>query len=608
MQKASYSRRLLGVGLLLLLQLSGCLSAASRESILSCTPTELEPEVPSECIIYVRDGQQEPSMSFSPEDFTVSVVSSSGRVTVQKSALRRGADITTLVFDITSSGGSILTVNVFYRPTVQNGNYPAGPIRKSGQTLTVLSRPATVIGHITCSLEEDKGLTLRQSTICEAQLSDADGQPSVVHADDIILDEINQLGLFEFISGYRILRFRFTALSSPSLIVTHFTIRASIRLNEASQSITFPLKYPDLPPTAMFSSLHCDDQLRPIRCTVYAADSEGPVVFRPADFQVSVWRWIKDIDVILENDEQNGSPSPGDASDDEWYTNTEEFLVSVSANASAIVPITRRADVGLVTASKRINDAIQLQRLSVSVNSNGVSTPIAASPFYFHSGVVPNAAAASLRGCNAPVLGSGNTTTCFIDLLSGISGDIRYFQLTSSLGAILHKPEYVEYDEACRCRTIRFNYTAPTVVKRNDDFIYVVVINDAGQQIINSPTRVNVFPVYDTADPGSDNLTTDTFMIIIGTLFYGTILGIGVYLVIKRAQKGRRVHKQRIARKMQEVRERRDSADVDASNEVAIGGSRQSSEILPRQTSTTKQGFISNAAVDQERYHSDDSD
>ncbi|EPY25933.1 hypothetical protein STCU_06404 [Strigomonas culicis] len=616
--------------LLLLVALIDCVRAtASQTSLLSCASAEVEPNTNVVCTIRVRDTQQEPTMSFSVSDFSVVVTGTNSVARVTVSSIERGTDITTAVFSVAATHGTMLTVKVYFTATAGTEAYnPSGEVRNSGLTLLVLAQPATTFGRLACTdVNASQGLVLRESTECTVDVFDSLGSAAVVTASDVTFLEVNRLGSFSFISGKRSLVFTFQAPDDVSIHTTQFTLQVRFKsiYSTVMTSITFPLRYPTLPPSASYSAIHCDDDVRPVLCTVYAADAVGPVQFAADAFTVDIERWRGDGDVRIDtiNDIYyigNDSRAAGGVSSDdaEWYSNLGEFVVDVTANASALVPATRRADVGLLTFMKANNERIQVQRLRVRTRDEA-GGDVAASPFYFHSGKVPIAAAATLRGCNTTVIRSTNATYCYIDLLSGISGDARYFTIQSSLSAAISDVTYVAYDAVCRCRTLRFRYVAPLVSARADDYLAVTVWHD--RAVVNSPLRMNVLR---TGPSSSSSITTsraDAAIVAVGLLFFGSIVATGMVLVVGRHRTRSRIRSGRAAKVREYERassaavQRQLAASATAASAGADAGPIASGNSASRRSdapvspglpsASAKSGFVSNAAVEQERFHSD---
>ncbi|KAK7194696.1 hypothetical protein NESM_000388900 [Novymonas esmeraldas] len=540
----------------LLLTASGGAATPTRESQLTCSPTETEPYGVISCAIHVRDGYQEPTMSFNPADFTVTTRTSVPAAVVTKSALVRGSDVTTVMFTLFATTGTDVLIRVYLQENNSiGGTTIVGEVRGSGVTVSVLSWPASRLGPLTCG-SQSTGLALRSSTICRAALYDANDAPSVVHSADVVFSEANALGSFAFVSGTRELVVRFTAPPTTPVIVSTFTIKARLRGEDTSgggvQTSQFPLLYPRAVALSGSSGLRCAAETQPITCSVTAADLQGPVAFNATHFRVRLERAV--------GAGGQGSSGAGAA---RWADVTGAFNITVARS-----PL--RPYVGVVSWEPRSNDAIYEAQLRVFASPDGQTIPgasgdssaavaggrtadVAGSPYAFISGMLPNGPSVTLRGCRESVIASGNTTVCYVDLSNGISADPAFFLVTTTQRkSSVSNVTYVKHDPVCRCRSMWFTYHAPTaLVGRVDDFINVSVYTDVEHslggiaQANNAPLHLDVFPVVSGSGHDTAAAATDAILVAVGLLFYGSVLGVGAVLIVRRSRKSARIRHER---------------------------------------------------------------
>ncbi|KAH9578309.1 hypothetical protein LSM04_001620 [Trypanosoma melophagium] len=498
---------------------------ASAESELRCTPTTIEPHQKSECVINVRDTQQEPTMAFDVSDFSVAPYSSVEKAALEVSSLRRGDDVTTVLFEISASEGTVITLNVLYK-----SGSKSLPIRNSGLVLSVMSWPAVRMGPIICDVSAE-GLALRETTTCAATLYDADNRFAVVHESDITLFEEQQLGSFRFISGKRELVFNFTAPISPGVAGTAFSLYVTLSGDVSNTySVKFPLRFPKLYPVANSSILTCNNDTIPIACTLRAADAVGPVLLNPDHFQLQM-------EVIQEG--VNGNYI--------WKVNTDNFDINFQH--------LDKTDTAVISWRLKNNNAINLQHLhlyTVLGAAGGGETKrqaVQGSPFTFVSGVMPNAAYVSLRGCRVSMINAGNRTLCYIDLHNGVTGDVRYFHLDSTLEATIENITYIPVDPVFHTPVVTFEYIAPQVITRTEDFITLMV---GGQNSMRSPFRMNVFPPRKDPEESVETIGANNAVIIgFGLAFFGVIIGTGFFLALQRSLRMNRIRNKRALRKAQ---------------------------------------------------------
>ncbi|KEG08511.1 hypothetical protein DQ04_07011020 [Trypanosoma grayi] len=545
MKQSHLCRRLLCVFLLFVgLVLHGVEARASAESELVCSPVLVEPSQWSYCTINVRDSQQEPTMAFEVGEFSVAAYSSVSNVTVNVTSLRRGDDVTTVTFAVSASEGTNIIVNAVYVWGSQSA-----PIRNSGLVVSVMSWPAVRMGPIVCDVPA-AGLVLRSTTTCSARLYHASNREAVVHESEIAFLEEKNLGTFLFISGMRSLVFNFTAASSPTITGASFALHVTLNGGSSTYSVKFPLLCPELYPVASSSLLVCSNETLPIACTLRAADTVGPVRLNLDHFRLV-------IDML---DEESSSSS-------KWVDKTNAFDISFH-------PL-KQAETAVLSWKLKVNNMINSGRLHVYVmplsggggggqtggggnTNNSKFLEVRGSPFTFLSGVVPNAAYVSLRGCRVAMISSGNRTQCFIDLQNGVTGDVRYFHLASTIEASIDNMQYLPEDPVFHTPVVSFAYTAPVVERRTEDFITLLV---GGQSAIRSPFRMNVFPLRtDTGGDAAETLGAHNAVIIaVGLAFFGVIIGGGSFIALQRSIRINRIRSERALQKakMQEEMEGR---------------------------------------------------
>ncbi|KPI87971.1 hypothetical protein ABL78_2962 [Leptomonas seymouri] len=537
---------------LLLLSSTTASAAPTRESHLRCSPVEAEPYGTINCVIHVRDSFLEPTMNFNPAQFTVVTRASNNAAVVTMSEMARGTDITTVVFSLTASTGTDLSIRVFLRDTaaVSTGTAVA-EIRGSGIAVSILSWPASYMGALTCDATSP-GLSLRGSTLCRAPLYDANNAASVLHSSDVIFSEANVLGSFSFVSGTRELVFLFTAPASIPVVVSTFALKARIRRQDIAanpscvQSIQVPLLYPEAMALAAHTGVRCATETRPITCSVTAADAQGPVAFNPSQFRIRIERLM------------GGDSTSSGASPRYWLDTTHTLALTVRRSET-------RPWVGVLQWEPKIRDSIFEARLRVLASADGAeitgsgsslspnAADAAGSPFPFTNGVVPNSQSVTLRGCRTSVIASGNTTVCFIDLANNVAGDPAYYIIsTAHQSSSVTNLTYVDNDELLHCRSLWFTYRSPaSLAVRVDDYISVAIYTDFERTpsslvtAMNVPYRLNVFPV--TSGSGHDaSLGSSVISIVVaGLFFYGGVLVSGVYLIVRRSRKAARIRLER---------------------------------------------------------------
>ncbi|RNF26043.1 uncharacterized protein Tco025E_01672 [Trypanosoma conorhini] len=545
MKAAALFQRLLHLAFLLgYVLIHGAEARASSESELLCSPLAIEPHQKSFCVINVRDSQQEPTMAFDVDEFYVTTHSSVPKAALEVSRLRRGDDVTTVVFDVSASEGTTIIVNVMHASGLQGT-----PIRNSGLVVSVLTLTAVRMGPIACDLPA-VGLFLRGTTTCRAALYGAGNRRAVVNPRDVTFVEENNLGFFHFVSGKGDLVFNFTAASVPSTSVADFTLRVALKGSTQVYSTRFPLFYPELYPVALFSTLLCFNETVPIACTLRARDRVGPVQLKLDHFRIT----FEMLDV--------------DSVGDKWVDNTNDFYTSARTLS--------QTDTAVFSWELKVNDAINSQRLHVYLVSSAVGNDtkrleeLRGSPFVFVSGVKPNAVYVSLRGCRVSAITSGNRTQCFIDLHNGVSGDVRYFHLASALGARFENIKYLPLDPVFKLPVVTFVYVAPILSARLEDVVTLLV---GGQSAIRSPFRITVFPSRSpTGDEDSDSARGNNAVVIgVGLAFFGVVIGTGLFLALQRTLRFNRIRQLRAMHKVQPLpTEEEEAAESSAVGQVGI--------------------------------------
>lgn len=482
-----------------------CVSAngdSTAQSLLDCQPRQVEPGQNVTCTIYVRDTLQEPTTIFNVGDFYISPIASVAGTQFTVSQVAVGADPTTVVFTMTAATGTNIAVNAYLRSTGEI-------VRGSGLVVVVLVWPATRIGTVSCATDSfvNGALPLRATTTCTAPVAGNTGLPAVVHPSDVYFTEDHFAGQFTFISGSINLIFNFTAATTLSSTFTNFNIRVTLASSAAVYSVSIPMGYPLIAPQAV-SALQCNGQSNTV-CFISAMDNFGPVAFVPASFNV----------VFERMDAVNGA----------WVTSTNTLNVSMTPSTTA--------NVEQISWTLLVNNLISTQRIRVFVGPLEVS----GSPFVFTSGVVPTSAFVSLRGCQTQYIPAGNSTNCTIDLLNGVTGDSRYFNIITSRGGVVSTPLYGT-DPVTLTPVMTFTYTAPTVGIRTEDGINVVV---ATQAALNSPFVAIVFPITISL-PVTSQQSSVPKIVAIGMLFYGSALFVGAYLFFKRQGRIRRVRQAKL--------------------------------------------------------------
>ena len=539
------------LSLVLLFACSAVTAVPTKQSHVRCSPRETEPYGVISCVINVRDGFQEPTMNFDPSQFTVETRASNSAAVVTTSEMTRGTDITTVVFTLTASTGTDLFIRVFLKDTAASTGTAVAELRGSGITVSFLSWPASYIGTLTCNVTET-GLSLRGATLCHAPLFDKNNAASVLHSSDVIFSEANVLGSFSFISGTRELVFLFTAPAGTPVVVSTFTLKVRIRgqdiaVNPRSvQTAQIPLLYPEMMALAAYTGVRCATETRPITCSITASDAQGPVAFSASQFSIRVER-------LMGGDLSNGTASPK-----YWVDTTHKLAIDVRRSPT-------RPWVGVLQWEPKIKDSIFEARLrvltsadatAIAASSSAISAnaaDVAGSPFPFTNGVLPNSQSVTLRGCRTSVIAAGNTTVCFIDLANSVAGDPNYYTVTTRhRRSSVSNFTYVDYDELCQCRSLWFTYHAPaTLAVRVDDYLNVTVYTDFERTpasvvtAMNVPYRLNVFPV--ASGSGHDTFTgsSTAAIVVVGLLFYGGVLGVGVFLIVRRSRKAARIRQER---------------------------------------------------------------
>jgi hypothetical protein len=486
----------------------------------------VEPGQNVTCIIYVRDALQEPTSIFSLSDFVVQPVVAFPGVSVMVSPFTVGIDPTTIVFTLSTNGGSNVGINVY---ATASGN----AVRYSGLVVTAMAWPALYLGPMVCAIN-GSALALRSSTICNASATGSQGLPAVVHPADVFFTEDHFAGSFAFISGQEQLVFQFTASNTITSPFNNFTLRVTLRQTNAVFSTSFPMTYPSLPPNGN-TILQCNS-LSSAMCYISASDNIGPVLFQPSRMVVVFERLDK-----LSN---------------AWLPSTQLFNVSLTPGPSG--------DMAVLSWQLVVNNAVTQERVHLYViQADGTTVEARGSPFAFTSGIAPNAAAVVLQGCQATFIAQGNSTICTMLLRNGVSGDPSYYTLQSSLGATFSNLQYF-ISPSTGQPMMQFAYTAPSLSSTSpqDDYVSVVI---ASRSSLGSPFKITVYSasaqvvVYDFTGsiPG---------LIALGLSWYGLFIGLGVWMFVQRRRRMYRV--KLLKAELEEAAEERAAAPSHAAHSV----------------------------------------
>ncbi|PWU90720.1 hypothetical protein C4B63_48g43 [Trypanosoma cruzi] len=249
-----------------------------------------------------------------------------------------------------------------------------------------------------------------------------------------------------------------------------------------------------------------------------------------------------------------------------WVDNTKAFDVY-----SRALP---QEDTVILSWKLKVNNFINTERLHVyivsSTSGNGGKRveEVRGSPFLFVSGVMPHAAYVSLRGCRVSSITSGNRTQCFIDLHNGVTGDVRYFNLSSTLGAVFENITYLPKGPIYKTPVVSFVYVAPVLKTRSEDFITLIV---GGQTAFRSPFHMNVFPRR-SSEKKEDSETvrgSNALVIGVGLAFFGVIIGTGSFIALRSILRLNRARQLRAMQKVQMV-EVEEEAECSATGKVGI--------------------------------------
>mmetsp|Transcript_75691 Transcript_75691/g.88038 ORF Transcript_75691/g.88038 Transcript_75691/m.88038 type:complete len:630 (-) Transcript_75691:215-2104(-) len=528
--------------------LCGVRADSTAESLVECTPLQVEPNENITCTIYVRDSLQEPTTLFDPSDFYISPVASiAGTVLTVSSATVGSTDATTVTFVVTAASGCNVAINVYLAST-------GDMIRGGGLVVSVLVWPAARIGTITCTTDSfvNGGLPLRASTTCTADASGNTGLPAVIHPADVLLTEDHFAGTFTFVSGTKQLVFTYQAPSSLSTAFTTFTLRVTLSSADSVYTVSFPVEYPALAPSSA-STLLCNSQSS-LYCFLTAQDATGPVLFNASQFLVKMEKL--------------------DSTNSAWISSTSAFNISLTAGSVASVE--------KITWALLVNNEISTQRLRVYLASSS-STEVSGSPFVFTSGVSPTPSYVSLRGCNSQYLASANTTQCTIDLLNGVTGDSRYFTVVTTAGGVGSGMTYGT-DASLGTPIMTFTYTAPSITLRTEDYLGVTV--SGGLSVLNSPLRMIIYPTTTTTTTSTSS-TKVPGIIAIGMTFYGTCLVIGFVRFVNRQK---RIQKVKLLRAEREHAEKLE----EAAGNVAIHHTYATAHLKPTTRSPSQESYSVN--------------
>ena len=481
------------------------LADSSPNSELNCQPLLLEPMQNVTCTLYVRDSMAEPTTLFSPTDFFIRTLPTVQGVGITVFPLARSAfDPTILVFSVMANSGTQIRIDVLFTNT-------SSIVRNSGIVVNVLTWPATRLSPITCNVAS---LQLRQTMTCQAAAAGNTGLAAVIHPAEVAFAEDHLAGSFYFIQGQQNLVFNFTAF--PTIIMTFnaFTIRVTLSSSNAVFSVTVPMQYPTLVASTR-SRVQCSGGSSSPICYLSAMDNLGPVTFNASNFVVM----FEKLDPV-----NNG-----------WFQ-SNSFNLTLTPGQTL--------DTQILTWALRINNEISSQRLRIFTNpmsTSASSSEISGSPFVFTAGVLPTPQYVSFRKCSSVYILSQNSTSCVVDLLAGVTGDPRYFVLSSVLGGQMTTPVY-GLDPVLNTPVMSFTYTAPVATQRLDDYISVII---AGSGSVNSPFHVVIYPSA-VAPPTSQSSGTLPAIVAVGLLFYGTAFGVGGYFFARRQSRMKRVLQARV--------------------------------------------------------------
>ncbi|KAG5469033.1 hypothetical protein LSCM4_02428 [Leishmania orientalis] len=447
-----------------LLFLASCSAATrTRESQLSCLPTEAEPYGLISCFIEVRNEYQEPATSFDPLDFIVLTRTSNAGAVVKKTALVRGSVTTTAFFTLSVSAGADVLIRVYWRERSSIGNNAdMREVRGSGTTVSVLPRPASLLGPITCTAPST-GLALRSSTVCRAALYDESNALAAVHSANVFFSEASGLGSFAFMSGTGALVFRFTAPPSVTENVSNFTLKVLLRGKDGkvstsgAQAVQIPLLYPVEVALARATTLQCAAERQPITCYITASDAHGPVRFNSMHFRVRVERSVEAEAAAAQAQGILAADSPRAAAR-HWVDVTDTFDLSITSS-----PL--RPYGGIVSVVPKSNTTICETRLRVYASTYGQEMGAS------------SGGKAGVPGNAADVAGSP------------------------------------------------YSFTK--------------------DWLPNAPLRLEVLPVASGSSHNTPAASTDTVLVLVGLLFYGSVLFVGGALIVRRSCKSARIRHER---------------------------------------------------------------
>eukprot|EP00758_Cryptobia_borreli_P003893 Tbor_TRINITY_DN4047_c0_g1::TRINITY_DN4047_c0_g1_i1::g.11802::m.11802 len=492
------------------LYLHGALGTTLEESILACQPEEVEVNKDIHCLIYAMDSLQRPISAFNLSNFSVRVTTKDPSAKVVVSELKRQEDPSQVGFTVSASKGTTLRIDVI---ATDSGR---GSIRNSSITVDVLVWPPVRLGAITCDTD---WLTLRESTLCEADIIDKGGAPAISHADDVYFSEDHNAGTFAFISGVRKLKFNYTAPSSLMNTFDVFHIRVTLTSSSDVYTIAIPMSYPEFPPTGQ-ALLQCHNVAGKL-CLVRAFDNYGPVRFARHDFRV-VFERIK--------------------SDNKWHDITDSIYMtfkSVDENRTSLM-LNNTASVFLLYSPK-YNKEVYMCRMRVFVvlrnTSSVVYKEVMGSPVSVMMGTPPRAEVVKFEGCSKVYTIGKQTLNCSISIAHGITADPSFlkFQTTLPLSHI-STPTVVLGSEGANTSNsiVLFRYTSAQVSKPQEDNIIITI---GGIPVISSPFRVTVFPVRGAVHTEGKGTRT-VLVIVIGLIFFGGIMvaGLAAWTMLRRSK------------------------------------------------------------------------
>ncbi|KAG5469386.1 hypothetical protein LSCM1_02603 [Leishmania martiniquensis] len=535
-------------------------------------------------------------------------------------------------------------------------------------TVSMLVRPSSLLGSITCSAQS-AAPALRCSAVGRAALYGESNALSVKQRANLLFSEACRRGSVVFMPGTRELVFHFTAPPTAPVNVSNFTLRVLLRGKDTlansggAQAACIPLLYTVEIVWSKRTGLRCTAETQRNTCYVTALDGQGPAHLNAMHFRVRVERVGEAVAVAADKQGPLAADRAG-ADAQHWVDVTSRFSLSVHlaplyphVGAGSWAPGANDAIYGARLRAYASTDGQDIgARIDNRAIVNDNRADVVGSP-YSLTGTVPNAQSVKLRGCRYSVIASGSMTVCFIDLANGVSGDTSFYLITTSKQeSSVSNATYVPYDDACMCPSLWFTYHAPTALSsRVYDALKVFVYTDIQRSVdrmvmaTNAPLRLEVLPVVPESGQDDPQAPTETVLVFAGLLFYGSVLFVGGVLIVRRSRKSARIRHERALKEramMQEMDRRRGAPSPSAEDltnmssalaetptvkeaaadlsvgylVIARGGAGRNTpryEALSmldtgaggadggRSSSMAPAAVVSNAAVPQDRFHSD---